>query len=150
MVSTTRTRTDLLAPTELAALGGLEFVARQIERFKIKAAGVEVRTGTLSGGNLQKALLARELAWDPLVLLAAQPTRGIDVGASEFVHGEFLRLRAQGRGVLVISEDLEELFTLSDRIAVIYEGRIMDVVPAAAATAQRVGLLMAGFRDDAA
>ena len=127
-----------------------DFVAKQVERFNIKTAGVDVRTGTLSGGNLQKAMLARELAWDPLVLLVVQPTRGIDVGAGEFVHRQFLDMRARGRGLLVISEDLEELFTLSDRIAVIYEGRIMDVIPVAEATAQKVGLLMAGFREDAA
>jgi simple sugar transport system ATP-binding protein len=108
-----------------------------------------VRTGTLSGGNLQKALLARELAFDPLVLLVAQPTRGIDVGAMEFVHRQFLEQRARGRGVIVISEDLEELFTLSDRIAVIYEGKIMAVLAAAEATAQKVGLLMAGYREAA-
>jgi len=126
------------------------FVAEQVEHFSIKTASVDVRTGTLSGGNLQKALLARELAWDPLVLLVAQPTRGIDVGAGEFVHRQFLDLRARGRGLLVISEDLEELFTLSDRIAVIYEGRIMDIIPAAEATAQKIGLLMAGFQEDAA
>jgi len=124
------------------------FAAEQVERFKIKTAGVDVRTGTLSGGNLQKALLARELAWDPIVLLVAQPTRGIDIGATEFVHREFLAMRARGRGLLVISEDLEELFTLSDRIAVIYEGRIMGVIPAAEATAQNVGLLMAGYRGE--
>ncbi len=127
-----------------------DFVAEQIARFQIKAAGVEVRTGTLSGGNLQKALLARELAWDPLVLLVAQPTRGIDVGAGEFVHRQFLDMRARGRALLVISEDLEELFTLSDRIAVIYEGRIVGILPAAEANARNVGLLMAGFREDAA
>ncbi len=127
-----------------------DFVAAQIERFQIKTAGVDVRTGTLSGGNLQKALLAREMAWDPLVLLVAQPTRGIDVGAGEFVHREFLDMCARGRGLLVISEDLEELFTLSDRIAVIYEGRIMGIIPVAEATAQNVGLLMAGFQEDAA
>jgi simple sugar transport system ATP-binding protein len=125
-----------------------KFVSEQIERFSIKTAGVDVRTGTLSGGNLQKALLARELAWDPLVLLVAQPTRGIDIGATEFVHRQFLDLRARGRGLLVISEDLEELLTLSDRIAVIYEGRIMAVLPVAEATAQRVGLLMAGYQEE--
>ena len=127
-----------------------DFAREQIARFQITAAGVDVRTGTLSGGNLQKALLARELAWDPLVLLVAQPTRGIDVGAAEFVHRQFLDLRARGRGLLVISEDLEELFTLCDRIAVIYEGRIMGTIPVAEATARNVGLLMAGFREDAA
>ncbi|MFQ5785458.1 MAG: ABC transporter ATP-binding protein [Alphaproteobacteria bacterium] len=125
------------------------FVAEQIERFDIKAEGPEVRTGTLSGGNLQKALLARELAWDPLVLVAAQPTRGLDVGAQEFVHRQFLDLRARGRAVLLISEDLEELFALSDRLAVMFEGRILDVLPAAEATVGRVGLLMTGVREAA-
>ncbi|MDX1422901.1 MAG: ABC transporter ATP-binding protein [Kiloniellales bacterium] len=128
----------------------LAFAAEQVARFAIKTAGVEARTGTLSGGNLQKALLARELAWDPLVLLAAQPTRGLDVGAAEFVHRQFLDLRARGRALLVISEDLEELFALADRIAVIYEGRIVAVIPAAEATARTVGLLMAGGRRAAA
>ena len=126
-----------------------KFASEQIERFKIKTAGVDVRTGTLSGGNLQKALLAREIAWDPMILLVAQPTRGLDIGATEFVHRQFLDLRARGRGLMVISEDLEELFTLSDRIAVIYEGRIMAVLPVAEATAQHVGLLMAGYREEA-
>ncbi len=120
------------------------FVAEQIENFDIKAAGPDVRTGTLSGGNQQKALLARELAFDPLVLVAAQPTRGLDVAAKEFVHRQFLDMRARGRGVIVISEDLEELFEIADRIAVMYEGRILDVVPAAEASVARVGLLMAG------
>jgi simple sugar transport system ATP-binding protein len=125
------------------------FVTEQIARFGIKTAGPEARTGTLSGGNLQKALLARELAWDPLVLVAAQPTRGLDVAAQEFVHGQFLDLRARGRAVLVISEDLEELFTVCDRIAVMFEGRVIGLLDAAAATVQRVGLLMAGVREAA-
>jgi simple sugar transport system ATP-binding protein len=126
------------------------FAADQIARFDIRTAGPEARTGTLSGGNLQKALLARELANEPKILLAAQPTRGIDVGATEFVHGEILALRARGGGVLLISEDLEELFQLSDRIAVMYRGRIMADMPIADATIERVGLLMAGVEERAA
>ncbi|MFH1981857.1 MAG: ABC transporter ATP-binding protein [Pseudomonadota bacterium] len=125
------------------------FATRQIRDFGITAAGAAVRTGTLSGGNLQKALLARELAWDPLVLLAAQPTRGLDVSAAQFVHRQFLDLRSRGRAVVLISEDLEELFLLSDRIAVMYEGRIMDTLPIAEATVGAVGLLMAGVREAA-
>ncbi len=125
------------------------FVRLQMKKFGIKAAGPGVRTGTLSGGNLQKVLLARELAWDPVVVMAAQPTRGLDVAAARFVHQQFLDLRADGRGVVVISEDLEELFLLSDRIAVMYEGRIMDTFPIAEATVERVGLLMAGVREAA-
>jgi simple sugar transport system ATP-binding protein len=126
------------------------FAEEQIERFDIRTSGPEARTGTLSGGNLQKALLAREIARGPRVLLAAQPTRGIDVGATEFIHGQFLALRASGGAVLLISEDLEELFALSDRIAVMYGGRIMADLPVAEATVERVGLLMAGIEEKAA
>jgi simple sugar transport system ATP-binding protein len=121
-----------------------DFAREQIAAFDIKAAGPEARTGTLSGGNLQKALLARELAFDPLVLVVAQPTRGLDVAAREFVHRQFLDLRSRGRAVMVISEDLEELFEISDRIAVMYEGRVIEVLDAAATSVAEVGLLMAG------
>jgi len=120
------------------------FAEAQIERFDIRTSGPEARSGTLSGGNLQKALLARELAWDPKLLLVAQPTRGIDVGATEFVHGEFLELRRRGGGVLLISEDLDEIFSLSDRIAVMYGGRIVADIPVEEASVERVGLYMAG------
>ena len=125
------------------------FTRRRIAQFGIRAAGSTVRTGTLSGGNLQKALLARELAWHPRVLLAAQPTRGLDVSAAGFVYEQFLALRQQGSGVLVISEDLEELFLLSDRIAVMFDGRIMDILPIDTASVERVGLLMAGIKEAA-
>jgi len=125
------------------------FVREQMRLFDIRAPGPEVRTGTLSGGNLQKALLARELAWDPLVLLAAQPTRGLDVAAAQFVHQQFLELRRRGRALIVISEDLEELFALSDRIAVMFEGRINGVMPIASATVQKIGMLMAGVKEAA-
>ena len=99
---------------------------------------------SLSGGNLQKALLARELAFDPRVLIAGQPTRGLDIGAARFVHEKFLDLRSKGCGIVVISEDLEELLVLSDRIAVMYEGRIAGIVDAADATVARLGMLMTG------
>jgi general nucleoside transport system ATP-binding protein len=120
------------------------FVADQIQKFDIRAPGPEVRTGTLSGGNLQKALLARELAFEPLVLVAAQPTQGLDVAAKEFVQRRLLELRGHGRAVIVLSEDLEELFEIADRIAVIFEGRILDIVRVAEADVGRIGLLMAG------
>jgi simple sugar transport system ATP-binding protein len=125
------------------------FATEQIAAFDIRTSGPEARTATLSGGNLQKALIARELARDPRILLAAQPTRGIDVGATEFVHGQFLALRQKGGAVLLISEDLEELFALSDRIAVMYGGRIVADMPAAEATIERVGLAMAGVAEAA-
>ena len=125
------------------------FARDRIVQFGIKAARSDIRTGTLSGGNLQKALLARELAWNPRVLLAAQPTRGLDVSAAGFVYEQFFQLKTQGSCVLVISEDLEELFLLCDRIAVMFEGRIMAVLPIEEASIQRVGLLMAGVREAA-
>ena len=123
------------------------FATSQIQGFDIRTSGPEARTGTLSGGNLQKALLARELAMQPKLLVAAQPTRGIDIGATEFVHRQLLDLRAKGGAVLLISEDLEELFALSDRIAVLYAGRVMAALPIEAATVERVGLLMAGVEE---
>ena len=126
------------------------FAEREIERYAIRAAGPLARTGTLSGGNLQKALLARELAFDPLVVLAAQPTRGLDVGATQFVHSTFLKLRAAGRGLIVISEDLEEIFQLADRILVMSAGRIVGDFPIAEADVKTIGLLMTGSESHAA
>jgi general nucleoside transport system ATP-binding protein len=121
-----------------------DFVEKEIESFSIRTSGPSARTGTLSGGNLQKALLARELAFDPLVVIAAQPTRGLDIGATQFVHAKFLELRAAGRGVIVISEDLEELFAISDRIAVMSAGRIVGDFPIGEASVEKIGILMAG------
>src|SRR5262249_25875081 len=126
------------------------FVERQIRDFDIRCAGPYVRAGTLSGGNLQKAMLARELAFEPKVLIASQPTRGLDVGATRFVHERLLAFRAGGGGILLISEDLEELLTLSDRIAVIYEGRIVRVLDAQTASMAELGLLMSGAGASAA
>ncbi|SDR60296.1 nucleoside ABC transporter ATP-binding protein [Rhizobiales bacterium GAS113] len=137
-------RMGLLKPAAILA-----FVEEQIRAFDIRCPGPMVRAGALSGGNLQKALLARELAFDPKVLIAAQPTRGLDVGAARFVHEKFLALRAKGCGLVVISEDLEELLTLSDRIAVMYEGRIAGTLEAGEATISRMGLLMSGVKDAA-
>jgi simple sugar transport system ATP-binding protein len=120
------------------------FAEERILAFDIRCPGPEARTAMLSGGNLQKILLARELAHDPLVLLAAQPTRGLDIGATRFVHDRFLEMRGRQRGILLISEDLEELMALSDRIAVMFEGRIAGEMPTSEATVERLGLLMVG------
>jgi len=122
------------------------FVEERIRAFDIRCPGPQARTGMLSGGNLQKILLARELAHDPVALLAAQPTHGLDIGATQFVHDRFLEMRSRGRGILLISEDLEELMALSDRIAVMYGGRIAGEMPTAEATVERLGLLMMGAR----
>jgi simple sugar transport system ATP-binding protein len=137
-------RGGVLRPASIRA-----FAEEQIRAFDIRCPGPMVRAGALSGGNLQKALLARELAFDPAVLIAAQPTRGLDIGAARFVHEKFLALRAKGCGLVVISEDLEELLALSDRVAVMYEGRIAGMLDAADATVARIGLLMAGSREAA-
>lgn len=120
-----------------------ENASRLIERFQIKARPTD-KARTLSGGNMQKMLLARVLAEKPLVIIAPQPTRGLDVGATEYVHQQLLDQREQGAGVLLISEDLDEILALSDRVAVIYEGEIVGVMPIHEADVERLGLLMSG------
>ena len=92
-------------------------------------------------------MLARELAGKPAVLVASQPTRGLDVGATEYVHQRILEERERGAAVVLISEDLDEIFALSDRIAVLYEGEIMGEVPVERASRERIGLWMSGVRE---
>jgi simple sugar transport system ATP-binding protein len=115
-----------------------------IERFDIKAVSPQTPTRLLSGGNVQKVLLARELSGSPRVMVAASPTRGLDVAATESVRSLLLQAAAQGVGVLLISEDLDEILALADRIAVLYEGRVMGVVGRAQADVEDLGLMMAG------
>ena len=116
-----------------------------IEEYQIKAFP-EDHMRTLSGGNLQKVVLARVLAQKPRVLMVAQPTRGLDVAATEYVRSKLLEQRSEGAAILLISEDLDEIMQLSDTIAVIYEGSIMAVMPASDATPEGLGLLMAGVQ----
>jgi len=118
----------------------------QIRRFDIAAPGPEARTGLLSGGNVQKVLLARELSSQPRLLIAASPTRGLDVGATETVRRLLLDAAATGLGILLISEDLDEILALADRIAVLYEGRVLAVVPRPEVDVEEIGLMMAGAR----
>lgn len=115
-----------------------------IEKFRVKTPSRETKAGTLSGGNIQKVVLAREISRNPRVLIAAQPTRGLDVGATEYVHAQLLRQRSEGTAIMMISEDLDEVMAISDRIAVICEGEIMGIVPRDEATPQKLGLMMAG------
>jgi general nucleoside transport system ATP-binding protein len=112
--------------------------------FDVKTASVRSPVGLLSGGNIQKLLLARELSSRPRALVAAQPTAGLDVGATEAIHGMLLDQRAKGVAILLISEDLDELLAIADRVAVMYEGRIMGIVDASGAEREEVGLMMAG------
>jgi simple sugar transport system ATP-binding protein len=115
-----------------------------IERFDIKIASTDTPVGTLSGGNLQKVVTARELAHDAAVLIAEQPTRGVDVGAIAFIHGELLKERERGHGILLVSAELSEILALADRILVMYEGRIVAEFARAAADEGTLGLYMAG------
>ncbi len=113
-----------------------------IQNYHIKARPTDLAR-TLSGGNLQKLLLARALSRQPKVVIAPQPTRGLDITAIEYVHNQLLELRARGAGILLISEDLDELLALADRIAVIYKGKIVGVF-ARGATVEQLGLMMSG------
>lgn len=117
-----------------------------IGRYDVKTPGPETPVRQLSGGNLQKVVLAREFSSEPRVLVAAAPTRGLDVGAIETVHGYLREAADRQVAVLLISEDLDEVMTLSDRIAVMYEGAIVGEVEARTATVEEVGLLMAGVQ----
>ncbi len=124
----------------------LEFARRMIETFRIATPSPQTRVKFLSGGNLQKTILAREITACGGLLVAVHPTRGLDVGATEAVRKLLLEQRDQGAAVLLISEDLEELLAISDRIAVMFEGQIMGIVPAEQATVEALGLMMAGVR----
>ena len=114
------------------------------EQFDIRCASVDVNAGTLSGGNQQKIIIAREASRDPDVLIAVQPTRGLDVGAMEFVQKTLLEQRDKGKGVLLFSLELDEILSVSDRIAVIFKGEIIDVVDAQSVTRQELGMMMLG------
>lgn len=122
--------------------------AALVSEFNVDTPGIGANAGTLSGGNLQKLILARELTTDPKLLIAAHPTQGLDVGATEAVRERLLQQQAAGVAVLLISEDLDELFSLADRIAVLNGGRVMGVVDTGAATREQIGLMMAGKQAD--
>jgi general nucleoside transport system ATP-binding protein len=120
------------------------FVERVMERFDVRAASPQTLMKLLSGGNQQKLLVGRELLTDPTVIVAAQPVRGLDIAATEAVHQLLLQARKEGKAILLISEDLDELVALSDRIAVLFEGRVMGTVEASPARVPAIGLMMAG------
>lgn len=121
-----------------------------IRDFSIMASGSEMVAGKLSGGNAQKIILAREFDKARHLLLCNQPTRGVDIGVIEFVHREILRKREEGSAILLVSEELEDIFALSDRIAVMFRGEIMGVFPGKSADIAKIGPLMAGHRAEAA
>ena len=121
-----------------------EKAKRLLEEFDIRPPDQDNLAGNLSGGNQQKVIVAREFDQDPKLLIAAQPTRGVDVGSIEFIHQRLLQARDKGKAVLLISADLEEILSISDRIAVMYEGQIVGTLDPADATEERLGLMMTG------
>jgi simple sugar transport system ATP-binding protein len=117
-----------------------------IRSFRVKAPGVTAPAYALSGGNQQKLVLGREFASKPKLLIAAHPTRGLDIGATQFVWQELVEARDAGVAVLLISSNLEEILALADRVGVIYDGRIVGQFPGSEATMGELGLYMTGAR----
>ncbi len=125
-----------------------DLAVKGIQEFDINTPSPDHKVKYLSGGNLQKVILAREFATCPVLLLADQPCRGLDVGVIEYVHTQLLKLRSEGIGILLISEDLDEILDITDRIAIIFKGRILSVLPTEKAHREQIGLLMAGGSEE--
>jgi simple sugar transport system ATP-binding protein len=123
------------------------FAEGLVDSYEIATPSVTQTTKVLSGGNLQKIILARELSQEPKCLVVSQPTRGLDVGATEYVRRRLLAQRDRGAGILLISEDLDELFNLATRIAVMFKGEVVGLMDTEEATREGVGLMMAGVRE---
>jgi simple sugar transport system ATP-binding protein len=117
-----------------------------VTQYDVRTPSIFNTMGSLSGGNQQKAVVAREFSRHSRLLIAAQPTRGLDVGSIEFIHKQIVKMRDSGTGVLLVSTELDEILSLSDRVAVMYAGEIIDVLPIEQADREKVGLLMAGIR----
>ncbi|MCX5512633.1 sugar ABC transporter ATP-binding protein [Kaistia algarum] len=129
---------------------GRHFASEIIRRFDVRGGGPDTATRLLSGGNMQKLILGRNLVNSPRILIAAQPTRGLDEGAVAAVHAEILAARRAGTAVLLISEDLDEVLQLADRVQAIVKGRLSPPIPVAEADPRRLGLMMAGVWEEAA
>ena len=127
-----------------------ENAERLVEAFDIRTPSIFTAASKLSGGNQQKVIVARELARKPRLLIAAQPTRGLDVGSIEFIHQQIVEARDSGAAVLLVSAELDEILSLSDRVVVMYQGHLMADMPVEMATREKLGLLMAGVKSDAA
>jgi simple sugar transport system ATP-binding protein len=121
-----------------------EFASNLKEKYNIQAPSLSTQVNKLSGGNLQKVILAREISCGPTLIVAVQPTRGLDVGAIEGIQNLLLEQREKDAAVLLISEELDELLDLSDRIAVIFEGELAGIFPTEEADVKTIGLLMTG------
>ncbi|ASJ09116.1 ABC transporter ATP-binding protein [Thermococcus siculi] len=117
-----------------------------IEQFDISAPGTEAPVKSLSGGNQQKLIVAREVSKEPVFIIAAQPTRGVDVASTEYIRNYLVKLRNEGKAVLLVSADLDEVIQLSDRMGIIYEGEFMGVVKPEEVTTEEIGMMMGGIR----
>jgi simple sugar transport system ATP-binding protein len=127
-----------------------KLTAGLISEYDIAVPGPDTTAKSLSGGNLQKLILARVLSRKPRLIIANLPTQGLDVGATEFVLNKLLEAKRLGAGILLISEDLDEVLSLSDRVAPIYEGEFMGVIPAKQARREDIGAMMAGLKNKVA
>jgi len=121
-----------------------ERAERLVKEYDVRTPSIFTHVGNLSGGNQQKVIVARELSRDVKLVIASQPTRGLDVGSIEYIHSQLVQKRDQGAGVLLVSAELDEVLSLADRVIVMFDGRIMGIVPSATATKEEIGLLMAG------
>lgn len=119
----------------------------RVKLFDIRTPSITVPVSNLSGGNQQKVIVAREFSRPIKLLIASQPTRGLDVGSIEYIHNQIIKKRDDGCAILLISPELDEILALSDRIAVMYEGKILDILPAEEVTREQLGLLMAGVQE---
>ena len=137
---------DRQARLHLLRLGALrEFAQKKLVEYDVRARDIDSLAANLSGGNQQKVVVARELSRDLRLLVAAQPTRGVDVGSIEFIHKQIVAARDSGIPVLVVSTELDEVVALADRIMVLYRGRIVGIVPADTPR-ETLGLMMTGER----
>jgi ABC-type uncharacterized transport system ATPase subunit len=126
-----------------------EYASRLVKEYDVRTPSIYVNVGSLSGGNQQKTIVAREFSRPSRLLVVAQPTRGLDVGSIEFIHKQIVRMRDEGTAVLLVSAELDEILSLSDRVAVMFAGKIIDTVPIEQADREHIGLLMAGVKQEA-
>jgi simple sugar transport system ATP-binding protein len=125
-----------------------EYASRLFEKFDIRAAGVDVKVGSLSGGNMQKVVIAREFSYASDVYIISQPTRGVDIGAIEFIHNRILEKKEEGAAILLCSADLDEVLRLSDRVITIYEGQITGEFDKNHLEKTEIGYYMTGSREE--
>ncbi len=119
-----------------------------VAEYDVRTPSIFTHAGNLSGGNQQKVIVARELSREVKLVIASQPTRGLDVGSIEYIHSQLVRKRDEGAGVVVVSAELDEVLSLADRVMVMFDGHVMGIVPIERATKAEIGLLMAGVHPE--